>query len=230
MKCFARGSVPILIGEFVDTPAPVGVYRPRQLSLSNPGLGAHSLSGGPLPSPRLRGGGGVDGVMGESWMRRKTSDRGTPTGTDPHAPDVPLEWQTESGDESSTRNGDAANVNGAQPDSPAHLADSPHSYRDPELYASPGPGHPATQSDSRPAPGMSLSALSETVNPVNSHDPLESYTSGLNHALPPQATLHSPTAFPNESVQWRYKDHDGRIQGVLFFSLPVKHTHKLVPI
>jgi hypothetical protein len=203
------------LAPFVDTPAPVGVYRPRQLSLSNPGLNAHSLSGSSLPSPRPRGSGGIDGVMGDSWMRRRVSDRGGPTSAEPHTPDVPLPSQPESGDEGSIRNEDSVTVNDPQLERPAALADSPHSFRDPDLYATPGdPGQPATQSESRPASGMGLSStFSESDNPVDSYDPPDSYTSGLDHVLPPQAALHAPPTIPNESVMWRYKDHDGQIQG-----------------
>ena len=188
----------------------MGVYRPRQLSLSNSALNAHSLSAGSLPSPRPRGSGGVDGVMGESWVRRKTGDRETPTSTEANAPDAPLEPHTASGN---ARNEDSANIDDTQPETSTAPADSPHSFRNPELHPPPSPGQPTTQS-SRPASGIDPSStFSESVNPVNSHDPPDSYASGLGRVLPPQATLHTPTTFSNESVQWRYKDHNGLIQG-----------------
>lgn len=192
----------------VDTPAAVGVYRPRQLSLSNPGLNTHSLSGGSLPSPRPRGS-GIDGVMGESWMRRRVSDRGGHTSTELHAPEVPLPSQQENGDEGSTQVEDSVPVNDSQPESLAALADSPHSIRDPDLYASPSePGPLATPAESRPASGLGLpSTFSESVDPANSDELLDSYTSEPSH------DFATPSIILNESVLWRYKDHDGQIQG-----------------
>lgn len=187
----------------------MGVYRPRQLSLSGTN-GASLSSGHSLPSPRTRTGAGVDGVMGESWMRRRTSDRpGLPT-YDSHTPETPLETHPEHNDGIPIPDGDLAPPIASHPDPHAPLADSPHSLQNEELAAAES-NRPVLQGDLHPSIGaglMSAPVPGGRANFVDEDDVPLPY--GLNSRLVAPPPLPPNT---NESVQWRYKDNEGLVQG-----------------
>ncbi|KAF8311279.1 hypothetical protein DL93DRAFT_1495963 [Clavulina sp. PMI_390] len=191
-----------------------------------------SITNGALPSPRGRGGVGVDGVMGESWMRRRPSERSslntaaaaaaaaassdgaisTPTSSVPA--DTPLEPHPEYADEPE-----------AQSDGPimdGDLAIPQSVYERPADATIPDPletARPSSTNRMADSPhSFSSQQFSNDAGVEGRDDTLG--VSGSASLQPvsnvaPFGTMAGPPPglIPNESVQWSYKDHDGNIQG-----------------
>lgn len=153
----------------------------------------------------------MDGVMGDSWMRRRTSDRPPLTTADSQLVETPLETHAE--DSRGILDGDLA--------PPAdHLEDSPASIHPHDLdQTGGGPEASIVHGDLHRSIGLGLPSSSQ--NGIQNHDiPLLNPNFNANNHSQPQIAPPMPN-FSNEAVEWRYQDQQGLIQGSLEYSSKV---------
>jgi PERQ amino acid-rich with GYF domain-containing protein len=190
--------------QFPDT-HPAALYRPRQLSISSSNGGV--LLGNPsLPSPRAKP--GFEGVLGDSWIKKKVSDKPrilTETLEDADAGIVESNEKDPGGKDLPTE--DPADALSNNPDD-ERLEESPHSFQTPEI----------NPLDTYPEESQSGASFgSRFPAPSSEPDPILRQSADI--GLPPGVPI-----FRNEDVLWRYKDPSGQIQGITYSSQPQKYT------